>query len=117
MRSFQEILTEAISDVKALLVNKSLEECRAFIVNAKKEDAKNGEHWVYRVKARGSRTSKEIYDYGFDQLEKYFAHTGKKTIDLSPDEIQRHMAGIRSSARRSIPLELGKTFSVYRYKS
>lgn len=102
-------------EVKGLLVNASLEDCREFIKKLKKQDEIDGVKYTYRIKARGSRSSKEVYEYGFNQLEKYFAHTGKKTIDLTPDEIQRHMAGIRSSMSRSLPLELGKTFTVYRH--
>lgn len=104
------------NEVQGLLINQSLEACRDYITKAKKEDAEKGEKYTYKIRARGSRSSAEVYDYGFDQLEKYFASTGKKTIDLSPDEVQRHMAGIRRQMAQSIPLSLGKTFTVYRYK-
>lgn len=105
-----------MSDVKGLLINVSLEQARKFIEDAKKKDKESGERYHYKIRARGDRNSKEVYDYGFDQLEKYFAKTGKKTIDLSPEEVQMHMRGIHQAARQSIPLALGKTFTVYKYK-
>ena len=102
-------------EVKGLLINAPLDDCRAFIKKLKAQDEIDGVKYTYRIKARGSRSSKEVYEYGFNQLEKYFARTGKKTIDLSPDEIQQKMSGIRSQMSRSLPLELGKTFTVYRH--